>query len=327
MSDSKKRQKSYYVQGRKSKKQASGYQLDAGMKGFLITCNNAEKKTVQEAYNILSEYAEQMYGCEKVDDLDDASDQDNNDFESAMQKEFEALQKSNVAERRFQVVETKTNNSIFIRTPIEHPDELVTEIFRDLSENKKSKSRFILKMFPVLGTCKAAEDKIEKLTEEVVAPFLKGTAGLTFCVIYKARCNNTLGREAVIHLVARVVAEINPLVKVKFDNPDLVISVDVLQKVCCLSVMKNFHKFRKYNIQEVITANRLAGVPQSSEVHEEANSSSCAEQLEAAASGEVFESGDHGERVEDSSNKCLESDEKIFSDSNIVSATSNNNIS
>lgn len=66
MSDSKKRKKSYYVQGRKTKKQASGYQLDAGMKGFLITCNNAEKKTVQEAYNILSEYAEQMYGCEKV---------------------------------------------------------------------------------------------------------------------------------------------------------------------------------------------------------------------------------------------------------------------
>jgi len=62
MSDAKKRKmkKSYYYQ---AKKQCSGRQmLDAGLKGFLITCNCMEKQTVREAYNLLNEYSTKLYG-------------------------------------------------------------------------------------------------------------------------------------------------------------------------------------------------------------------------------------------------------------------------
>ena len=36
------------------------------MKGFLITCNNREKEAVKEAYNLLNEYADKLYGPEQV---------------------------------------------------------------------------------------------------------------------------------------------------------------------------------------------------------------------------------------------------------------------
>jgi len=183
---------------------------------------------------------------------DEKSDHSGDDFESAIREEVEAIKKRDAGVRRFQVVESKTTNCVFIKTSLEHPDELVTKIFTELWETKKCKSRFILKLHPVLGTCRAAEDKIEKLAEDVLAPVLADADGLTYCVMYKVRCNNSLDREAIIQLVARVADRINPSLKVKFDEPDLVISVDILQKVCCIGVLKDFNKFKKYNMQEVV---------------------------------------------------------------------------
>jgi len=62
MSDAKKRKKSYYCQ---VKRQCSARQmLDVGLKGFLITCNRMEKRTIREAYNLLNEYSHALYGEE-----------------------------------------------------------------------------------------------------------------------------------------------------------------------------------------------------------------------------------------------------------------------
>ena len=60
MQESKKRKKkSYYCQKKKSK---NDHDLEVGLKGFLITCNKNEAKTVVEAYKLFNEYADQLYG-------------------------------------------------------------------------------------------------------------------------------------------------------------------------------------------------------------------------------------------------------------------------
>ena len=61
-----KRKKSYYLQAAKGKRPRQSSSLDSGMKGFLITCNKREKETVREAYNLFNEYADNMYGPDKV---------------------------------------------------------------------------------------------------------------------------------------------------------------------------------------------------------------------------------------------------------------------
>jgi len=95
-------------------------------------------------------------------------------------------------------------------------------------------------------------DKIEKLAELVLEPFMKNLddGKLTYCTIYKVR-NNNLSRDDILPLIGRVALQLNPSIKVNFDEPDLVVSVDVLQKFCCVSVMTKFFKFRKYNVQEI----------------------------------------------------------------------------
>lgn len=66
--DRKRRHKAQYVQGPAVKRGRAGAprQLEPGMQGILITCNMNERKCVGEAYSLLGEYGEQLYGPEKV---------------------------------------------------------------------------------------------------------------------------------------------------------------------------------------------------------------------------------------------------------------------
>ena len=44
----------------------------------------------------------------------------------------------------------------------------------------------------------------------------------------------------------------NPKNKVDLTNPELTIIVEVIKSVCCVSVVRHYTLFRKYNLQEVI---------------------------------------------------------------------------
>jgi len=261
--------------------------LDAGMKGFLLTCNNAEKRAVQEAYNVLNEYADLLYGPEEMKKSEEAVDE-SDDFESEIRKEIQDVKTRKVAgQRRFQVVETKTTNCVFIRTTIADPDVLLSKLINDIYDTGVSKCRFILRMFPVLGTCHAHVDKIEKLATEVLAPFLGGSAAdepLTYCTVYKVRCNN-LSRDEILPMIGRVALQLRPNIKVNFEQPDVVVSVDVLQKVCCISVLKDFFKLRKYNLQEICKERSVASEPgqncsaATGTIDNEGSSKNCSEAL------------------------------------------------
>ena len=64
MSETRKRKhsKQYYINSCKK----SCNVMDVGLKGFLLTCNNTAKRATQEAFNILNEYADLLYGPANV---------------------------------------------------------------------------------------------------------------------------------------------------------------------------------------------------------------------------------------------------------------------
>lgn len=64
--DSRKRSKKRYVAGHHSKRWKGSRELEVGMQGILITCNMNERKCTAEAFNLLNEYADKLYGPEKV---------------------------------------------------------------------------------------------------------------------------------------------------------------------------------------------------------------------------------------------------------------------
>lgn len=51
---------------------------------------------------------------------------------------------------------------------------------------------------------------------------------------------------------AGIVGKLNPKNKVDLTNPELTVIVEVIKAVCCISVVKDYTLYRKYNVQEVV---------------------------------------------------------------------------
>lgn len=60
-----KRSKAYFRKCSSGKRTRWERKLDVGMQGVLITCNRDEKQCIREAYDLLTEFAEELYGTEE----------------------------------------------------------------------------------------------------------------------------------------------------------------------------------------------------------------------------------------------------------------------
>lgn len=258
--DSKKRNKKRYgTGGNRSKRFKGSRELEVGMQGILITCNMNERKCTAEAFNLLNEYADKLYGPENFQeeggsDEEQGEEDDDDDVEAALKKEVCQLKASSPRkhQRRFQSLDSGANNVIFIKTHSIEPDKLVHDILSDLHSTKKKKSRVILRMLPVSGTCKAFEEDMNRYLSVFLEPWFKSPNQGTFQIAFKARNSTHNKRDDVIKNVAGLVSTLNPANKVDLTNPELTIIVEVIKAVCCVSVVRHYNLYRKYNVQEVV---------------------------------------------------------------------------
>lgn len=65
---------------------------------------------------------------------------------------------------------------------------------------------------------------------------------------------------------------LNPENKVDLNNPQYTVVVEIIKTVCCLSVVRDYVLFRKYNLQEVVKSNKEDGRQNPSSLTEEQNS-------------------------------------------------------
>ncbi|NWI69687.1 THUM1 protein, partial [Todus mexicanus] len=273
----KRRPKGQFSGGR-PKRPRGGRQLEAGMRGILITCNMNERKCVGEAYSLLGEYGDRLYGPEQFSDHEERlsgseREEDEDDVEAALKKEVGQIRASTEQKlRRFQSVESGANNVVFIRTRGIEPENLVHHILQDMHTTKKKKTRVILRMLPISGTCKAFMEDMKKYTETFFEPWFKAPNKGTFQIVYKARNNSHMSREEVIKELAGIVGSLNPENKVNLNNPQYTIVVEIIKNVCCLSVVKDYVLFRKYNLQEVVKSNKDGPQQNPSSLTEEQNS-------------------------------------------------------
>ncbi|XP_004622925.1 THUMP domain-containing protein 1 [Octodon degus] len=253
----KRKGKAQYVQAKRARRgDAVGpRQLEPGLQGILITCNMNERKCVEEAYSLLNEYGDDLYGPEKFTDKDQqlSGSEGEDDVEAAMKKEVGDIKTSTEKRlRRFQSVESGANNVVFIRTLGIEPEKLVYHILQDVYKTKKRKTRVILRMLPISGTCKAFLEDMKKYAETFLEPWFKAPNKGTFQIVYKSRNNSHMNREEVIKELAGIVGSLNSENKVDLTNPQYTVVVEIIKAVCCLSVIKDYMLFRKYNLQEVV---------------------------------------------------------------------------
>uniref|UniRef100_A0A2K5JN10 THUMP domain-containing protein 1 n=1 Tax=Colobus angolensis palliatus TaxID=336983 RepID=A0A2K5JN10_COLAP len=194
--------------------------------------------------------------CKQFTDKDQQpseSEGEDDDVEAALKKEVGDIKASTELRlRRFQSVESGANNVVFIRTLGIEPEKLVHHILQDMYKTKKKKTRVILRMLPISGTCKAFLEDMKKYAQTFLEPWFKTPNKGTFQIVYKSRNNSHVNREEVIRELAGIVCTLNSENKVDLTNPQYTVVVEIIKAVCCLSVVKDYMLFRKYNLQEVV---------------------------------------------------------------------------
>ncbi|XP_068178107.1 THUMP domain-containing protein 1 [Antennarius striatus] len=255
--ESRKRSKKRYG-GPQHKRWRGPRELEVGMRGILITCNMNQRKCTAEAFNLLNEYADELYGPEKLHDNNGSRSEEDGpaeeeDMDVALRREVSHLRASGPKHhRRFQALESGANNVIFIKTQNLESDKLVHHILSDLHTTKKKKSRMILRMLPVTGTCRAYPEDMMRFLTTFLEPWFKTPHSATYQIAFKARNSSHNKREEMIKAIAGLVGKLNRKNRVNLSNPDLTIIVEVIKAVCCFSVVKDYRLYKKYNLQEIV---------------------------------------------------------------------------
>ncbi|XP_070580428.1 THUMP domain-containing protein 1-like [Ptychodera flava] len=256
----KKRKKGYYVRSTNKKPKFGHGLVEAGMKGFLLSCNKDERQCVLEGYKLLTQYADELYGpeCKPDGDAQSQADPSNDgsgdeDIETSLKKETQALKDVEEKKgRRFQALHTGVHKLVFIKSWVDNPSDLAYSIFSDVADKKMNVARHIHRLIPVGGTCKAYAEDINELAEKLLPPYFhaEGVPGKSFCVSFRARNNTHLHRDDVLPDIVKIVKSQN-YHWVDLNSPELTIVVEIVQKICCMSVVKDFYELRKYNLQAV----------------------------------------------------------------------------
>lgn len=190
---------------------------------------------------------------EEAEESSEDESEEEEDIDAAMKKEVKAIKEVKVTERRFQNVNTKSRNTIFIKTLIENPCDMAQNILSDILESGIQKSRFAIRMLPIENVCKARLNEMEDCGKELFKKYFETPlgSGLSYTTLFTRRNNTDLARETVIPRLGQLIKDLNPLHKVNHVSPDCVILVEIIGNLCCMSVVKDFFKLKKYNLIEV----------------------------------------------------------------------------
>ncbi|VVC29990.1 Hypothetical protein CINCED_3A022289 [Cinara cedri] len=237
---------SFYV--KKSNYNVCRFKLQPGVKGFLCTCSYGEKDCKKEAFNLLREYSE-----EKDKPLEGNTNivEKSTDIMDSLDSELQCLSKKDNSDwKKFSPLATGVRNCVFISTTIEDPCSLMYKILEDIEKTKVQKTKFLLRMLPVDVTCKSTVPSISTACTDLFAKHFS-TEPTTFAIVFNHRYNNSVPRDKLIEELAGKVFSLGQHTVDLSGQAKITIIVEVLKSICCLSVVRDYGRFFKFNLLSV----------------------------------------------------------------------------
>lgn len=240
--------------------------LSPGLQGFLVTCNFREKDCIREAYTLLNEYADKLFPVEDVTEAnqpksdkpaaekDSEDDDDDDDISKQVEKDVAAT-KTKLENRkfRFKQADTGAQNCLFIKADVPDVVELGVNILREIAETKQAKTKNILRLLPIEAICKANMKDIADAAGKLFDKYLLKEPK-TFAIVFNRRMNNNMVRDDVIKELADMITAKNIENKVDLKHAAVTVLVEVIKGHCCLSVLPDYFKLKKYNLTELVLA-------------------------------------------------------------------------
>ncbi|KAH8865407.1 THUMP domain-containing protein 1 [Schistosoma japonicum] len=299
--------------------------LQPGMTGYLLTYNRQERSALIETYRLLNHTLDEISSeilnshenetnesndavnkvgalvASKPPTTCDENDRDRDDLYAQMLRENYPNHTSNSRSKfSFYSLKTHVSNCSFIlhQTGLVSAAELCRRVFERLLSTSNAESRYVLRLMPVVTTCRSdllslqscvqqawskflglsSYELTAKCSSEVEVPqnqlpteetesskhqvsvlhvptqtacesTLKGPK--SFMIIFKSRGFKAITRDDAIRHTTVAIKSVDPSWHICNSTPSVVVSVTVLCKVACVSILENFFKYRKYNIAEV----------------------------------------------------------------------------
>ncbi|KAJ6458890.1 hypothetical protein DFH09DRAFT_1276644 [Mycena vulgaris] len=227
--------------------------------GIWVTCvKGKEKQAVGELYELLDTLASELWPP-VPENADGDSDDDANEslsIEAQIASEVSAMKRPR-KEQRFTNCQTNTPCVVFIscKQPVD-PVKLVTTHIQNVQNTGVTHTRHSLRFSPVSASCVTNLPEIQALCRTVLEPHFGESVGqkFTYKIELRIRNHTTIARLDLIEAIAKCVPEGHT---VDLDDPELFILVEVFKSVCGLSVVRDYHKFHKFNVVEIANAHAL----------------------------------------------------------------------
>ncbi|CAI2162167.1 13809_t:CDS:2 [Funneliformis geosporum] len=229
--------------------------LEPNISGIFISCvKTKEPLCIRECYDLFDEYADKIYKSTDENPSVDEGGSDKDDVETSIAKEIAQMKQPHKS-RRFASIQTGANCVVFIKTnPPVNPVQLVHSILTDLESNSyfDYESRFTMRLVPIAQTCYANMNDINRMAEEILKPRFYALKDdqqkIRYAVIPNIRHNHNVDRMELITMIAKLVGDQHI---VNLDDPELVIIVDVFKSICGMSILEDYNKLKKYNIEKI----------------------------------------------------------------------------
>ncbi|DAZ97648.1 TPA: hypothetical protein N0F65_003966 [Lagenidium giganteum] len=235
-----------------------------GHKGVLVTCDKTkERQAVKDALNILNEMADKYFPPADKADSDANEDKaeetggSSDTIQKKLQEEIDALKSAAKDGKtgRFTPLDTGVKGLLLVQFKDESlsPVVLVKKIFEEVEATKEFASRFINRIIPLEKIAYSGMDEIKEsmlpLLEEHKKLFATPEKPLVYAVEIKRRNCTNLNTMDVINALAEMVG---PEHKVNLSAPESVLLVEIFRNTCGVSIVTDFHKFKKFNVRSVI---------------------------------------------------------------------------
>ncbi|RLN52652.1 hypothetical protein BBJ29_009330 [Phytophthora kernoviae] len=236
-----------------------------GHGGVLVTCDKTkERQSVADALNILNEAADRYFPVSKEGERDVSKLETGDSVQKKLEEEIAALKTQAKSRQtgRFTPLDTGVKGAVLIQFKDDKvsPTELLDKIFEQVEKTKEFASRFIMRMIPLEKVGYSSVEAIKDIATPMIKSHLEEykqeqkTAGtknpLEFAVEFKRRNCTNLNSMDVINALVDIVGPEDS--KVNLTTPRSVLLIEVFRGTCGFSIVKNFHRYKKYNVRSTI---------------------------------------------------------------------------
>lgn len=235
--------KGYKIQTKKN----SQFTLPTGSKGFLITCRRGrERNCKDELRQLFEEWAETHSSAAAEED-------ENEEFEN-VEEELEselAKLKNTKREKMFSFIDTGVDCIVFSKIkPSIDPVFFLHSLLSEMQSKGLKKTRYTSRILPVQDTCLGKLDDILEMSKRLIESFCASqNDSITYSIVSSVRNNQAVKKNDIISQVASLVPAHH---KVNLTAPDHCIIIEVVNLVCCISIVSDYFKLKKYNVDMLI---------------------------------------------------------------------------